>query len=177
MKTARAILLCLLMSAQPAYAVPTFQDAFSPDRGATDLVIKTIGEAKKSIRVAAYAFTSYPIAEALVAAHARNVDVEVVMDESNRSHAYSVLSYLTRAGVPTRTNDHYAIMHNKFIIIDGSTLELGSFNFTKAAEEKNAENILVIKDVPQIAADYTKQWQRIWDEGAHPISKEARGER
>ena len=52
--------------------------AFSPARGATALVVKTIGEAKHSVRVAAYSFTSKPIAEALLSAHRRGIDVEVV---------------------------------------------------------------------------------------------------
>ncbi len=137
----------------------------------TSLVIRTIGEAHKDIRVAAYSFTSYPIADSLIKASQRGIDVKIVMDESNRYQPYSALRFLEKSGVPTRTNNHYAIMHNKFIIIDGSTLELGSFNFTKAAEEKNAENILVIRNVPGIASDYNRQWQRIWNEGAHPLSK------
>jgi Putative peptidoglycan binding domain/PLD-like domain len=32
----------------------------------------------------------------------------------------------------------------KIIIIDGETVIAGSFNFTKAAQEKNAENLLII---------------------------------
>lgn len=165
------LLYCVLAAAAPVMAAaPSFEDAFSPDDGATQLVVKTIDEAKKSVHLAAYSFTSYPVAQALVRAHERGVDVAVVMDESNRHQRYSALPYLEKAGVPARTNNHYVIMHNKFIVIDGSTLELGSFNFTKAAEEKNAENILVIKNVPAIAADYDKQWQRIWEEGAHPLA-------
>lgn len=172
------VLFCLFASGSPAFASsPSFEDAFSPDDGATRLVIKTIDGAQKSVHVAAYSFTSYPIAQALVKAYARGVDVEVVMDESNRHQKYSALGFLEKSGVPTRTNNHYAIMHNKFIIIDASTLELGSFNFTKAAEEKNAENILVIKNVPDIAADYDRQWQRIWNEGAHPLAEEPRHRR
>ena len=44
------------------------------------------------------------------------------------------------------------------MIIDGATILTGSFNFTKAAEEGNAENLLVIQD-PALAARYTKNWQ------------------
>ena len=52
--------------------------AFSPSGGATELVVKVIGAAKQSIRVAAYAFTSRPIAKALVEARKLGVDVEIV---------------------------------------------------------------------------------------------------
>ena len=56
-------------------------------------------------------------------------------------------------------------MHNKFMVIDNQVLELGSFNYTKAAEEKNAENVLVIHDDPQIVQDYAAQWRKLWQEG------------
>ena len=51
----------------------------------------------------------------------------------------------------------HAIAHNKVMIIDGETVITGSFNFTKAAEDKNAENLLVIRDKP-LAEKYTKNW-------------------
>ena len=52
----------------------------------------------------------------------------------------------------------HAIAHNKVMIIDGETVITGSFNFTKAAEENNAENLLVIRD-KKLADQYTKNWQ------------------
>ena len=54
-------------------------------------------------------------------------------------------------------------MHNKFMIIDSKTLELGSFNYTRSAEEKNAENVLVLHSKKAIK-DYSNQWQMLWDE-------------
>jgi type I site-specific restriction-modification system R (restriction) subunit len=119
----------------------------------------TIDKARQSVRVAAYSFTSHPIADALVEAHQRGVDVEVVLDKSQRKR--SLAGFLKESGIPVRINRHYAIMHNKFIIIDAKVLELGSFNFTKAAEERNAENVLVLRDQPQIITDYTDQWQKL----------------
>ena len=82
------ILSLLLVLAAPsitAYADDiTIQDAFSPHQGATTLIVRTISEARKSIWVAAYSFTSHPIAEALVDAHNKGIDVQVVMDKSQR---------------------------------------------------------------------------------------------
>ncbi len=54
-------------------------------------------------------------------------------------------------------------MHDKFIGVDGATVEEGSFNYTAAAENRNAENVLVLRD-PAIAAKYVMEWQRLWDE-------------
>src|SRR6185369_7846496 len=146
------IIIISLLSATywcDALAEPKFEDAFAPNQGATALIVRTIDESQKSIRVAAYYFTSRPITEALIAAHRRGVDVKVVMDETNKTNFYSSLKPLLDARIPTRTNSHYAIMHDKFMVIDSSTLELGSFNYTRSAEEKNAENVLVIRDAGQ----------------------------
>ena len=136
------------------------EDAFSPHQGATELVIKPINEAKKSIRVAAYSFTSKPIADALVAAHDNGVDVEVVLDKSQ--HKGHMMKYIKDHGIPTRINYKYSIMHNKFMVIDEKTLELGSFNYTAAAEKRNAENVLVIQGSTKIVQDYNSQWNKLW---------------
>jgi len=156
--------LFFVLFAFPALATQDIEDAFSPDQGATALVVKTIGEANKTIRVAAYSFTSEPIAEALVNAYQHGVDVKVVLDKSQRNAHGSQFSYLTENGVPTRINDHYHIMHDKFMLIDDDILETGSFNYTKSAEEDNAENVLVIHSNSKVDKDYASQWKKLWDE-------------
>src|ERR1039458_436265 len=117
--------------------------AFSPKGGSTALVLKVIHSAKTSIRVLAYSFTSAPIAKALVGAHKRGVDVQVVVDKSQRSAKYTSATFIANAGIPTRIDSKHAIAHNKVIIVDGRTVQQGSFNYTKAAEESNGENVLV----------------------------------
>ena len=62
-----------------------------------------------------------------------------------------------------RIDYHYAIMHDKFIVVDDDEVETGSFNFTGAAERRNAENALVLHD-PEIAGQYEREWQRLWEE-------------
>jgi len=137
--------------------------AFSPNGGCTDLVIRVIHSAKTSIRVLAYSFTSAPIAKALVEAHKRGVDVEVVVDKSQKSAKYTSATFIANAGIPTRIDSMHAIAHNKVIIVDSRTVEQGSFNYTKAAEEKNAENVLVNWNNPKLAEVYLKDWKRHWD--------------
>lgn len=55
-------------------------------------------------------------------------------------------------------------MHNKFMIIDGATLQSGSFNYSAAAEKRNAENILFIQGDPRVMDAYLKQWNKLWAE-------------
>ena len=143
----------------------SLNDAFSPDQGATALVIRTIDSAQSSIEVAAYSFTARPIAAALADAEARGVTVRVVLDKSQRKAHARVGPYLIAHSVAVRFNDHFAIMHNKFMIVDDRVLELGSFNYTRAAETKNAENVMVVKNSRKVLGDYERQWQGLWDGG------------
>ena len=156
--------LFLLLMPIIAYAQPVTEEAFSPNQGATALVIRTIEESHASIRVAAYSFTSKPIADALVQAHQHGIDVLVVLDKSQRKGKHKLVRFLKKNGIPTRIDTHYAIMHNKFMIIDDSVLELGSFNYTKAAENKNAENVLVLRNDAQAISSYRQQWEKLWGE-------------
>ncbi len=131
---------------------------FSPAGGCTEAIVRELGRAKKSIYVQAYSFTSAPIAAALVEAHKRGVHVEVVLDKGQRTEKYSSADFVSRAGIPTFIDAKHAIAHNKVMVIDEAVVITGSFNFTKAAEEKNAENLLVIRDT-ELAAKYLANWK------------------
>jgi len=148
---------------QQVPATGNLEIAFSPKSGATDLVVKVINSAKKSVRLAAYSFTSKPIAEALVAAHKRGIDVQVVVDKSQKTEKYSSATFLANMSIPVRVDSMHAIMHNKFIVVDKQTVENGSFNYTSAAEERNAENALVNWNNPKLAEIYTANWNEHWN--------------
>lgn len=139
-------------------ATGTLDVAFSPRGGATELVVKTIDQAQKSILVQAYSFTSAPIAKALVAAKGRGVDVRVILDKSQKTERYSSATYLTNSGVPTWIDRQHAIAHNKVMVIDGTTVITGSFNFSKAAEFENAENVIEHHGDQKLASIYTQNW-------------------
>ena len=145
-------------AAAPEHAAPDIQVFFSPRGGCTDAIVKELTAAKETVLVKAYSFTPAPIAKAVVDAHKRGVKVRVILDKSQRTEKYSSATFLKNAGIPTYIDDKHAIAHNKVMVIDGATVITGSFNFTKAAEESNAENLLVIRD-SGIAGEYTKNWQ------------------
>jgi len=136
---------------------PPLQVYFSPNGGCTDATIKEIDNAKSEILVQAYSFTSTAIAKALLNAHKRGVNVEAVLDKSQRKEKYTSATFLANSRIPTFIDSVHAIAHNKIMIIDGQTVITGSFNFTKAAEEKNAENLLIIKS-PELAKLYIANW-------------------
>src|ERR1700689_1021744 len=108
----RPIILCLLAAILPATVqAADISVAFSPNAGATELVVQTINSAQTSIRLAAYGFTSKPIIGALILAHQRGVDVEIVLDKSNAEARYPEGRSLADQGIPLRVNYRYAIMH------------------------------------------------------------------
>ena len=136
---------------------------FSPGN-AIDLVLETIQGARREIDMAAYEFTSSKIADALVAAHERGVNVRVMADaQENRGKGYSKIYTLVRHGIAVRLNSRYAVQHNKFCVVDGAAVETGSFNYTRAAETKNAENVVVIRD-RKLAGEYHTEFERLWKE-------------
>jgi len=158
------ILFALLLPLTGHAADLTLRDApasvyFSPDGGATQAIVREIGTAILEVRVQAYSFTSAPIAKALVDAHKRGVSVEVILDRSQRTEKYSGATFLANNRVPVYIDSAHAIAHNKIMIIDKRTVITGSFNFTKAAEERNAENLLVIRS-KELAKIYLENWQR-----------------
>ena len=130
---------------------------FSPKGGCTDAIINEIEQAKKEILVQAYSFTSAPIAKALVNAHKKGIKIEAVLDKSNVTSNYSSATYIANNGIPVFIDAAHAIAHNKIMIIDKEIVITGSFNFTKAAEEKNAENLLIIKS-KELAKTYLDNW-------------------
>jgi phosphatidylserine/phosphatidylglycerophosphate/cardiolipin synthase-like enzyme len=167
-KSLSALLVALVIAAAPAAAVAVeqapLQVCFTPGGNCTDLVVGEIAGARHQILVQAYSFTSAPILSALRAARLRGVEVEVIVDKTSAgvsksgSH-YSAAIYLTNAGIPVWLDSKVAIAHNKVMILDGAVVITGSFNFTAAAQNRNAENLLVISD-PTIAAQYRDNWRR-----------------
>ena len=156
---ALVLFLGLSLSPLPVLAqAPAWSVYFSPNGGCTLAITHQLDRAKKEVLVQAYSFTSARIAKALLEAHKRGVKVEVILDRSQRREKYSSADFMAHAGIRVLIDDQHAIAHNKIMIIDQETVITGSFNFTKAAEEKNAENLLVIKD-QALAGRYVQNWK------------------
>ena len=164
-----ALCLCLHQT-NPALAATSFgpkasfEVGFSPRGESLDIILNAIKGAKKSILVAAYSYTSKPISEALGDAHRRGVNVQVVADKKGNSSKHTAVNFLASQGVPVRINGRYAIFHHKFMVIDGCHLKTGSFNYSAAAVNRNAENVLFLRDVPDLAGMYAREWEKYWKE-------------
>ncbi len=149
----------LLAGCEPQASIPQgVQVYFSPLGGATEAVVNALEHATNTVLVQAYSFTSAPIAQALVGAHRRGVRVQVILDRSQRTEKYSEADFLKNNGIPTLIDAQHAIAHNKVMVLDDCVVLTGSFNFTKAAEEHNAENLLVIRS-RDLAETYLRNWE------------------
>jgi phosphatidylserine/phosphatidylglycerophosphate/cardiolipin synthase-like enzyme len=77
----------------------------------------------------------------------------------------SVVGELAAAGVPVWLDGRHAAAHNKVLIIDaalpGATTVTGSYNFTVAAQKRNAENVVIFRDNPAVAQTYRDNFRRL----------------
>jgi phosphatidylserine/phosphatidylglycerophosphate/cardiolipin synthase-like enzyme len=143
----------------------SLQAAFAPWDDIDAVIGDAIGGARKQVLVQAYLLTSRELAQALIAARRRGVDVRVLLDaaQSERTN-HAVLPELAAAGIGVWFETKYQNAHNKVIVIDGTTPQAtvitGSFNFTWTAQHRNAENILVARNNPALAARYLINWER-----------------
>ena len=149
----------------------TVEVGFSPSGSGESLVLRSIGSARSSVRLAAYSFTAAPVVRALIDAKKRGVDVAVVVDQKanltdDRSgKAAAALNLLVNAGIPTRTVSSYPIQHSKYAVFDGVTVQTGSYNYSAAAARYNSENVLVISNNPELARQYLENWQQLYKQG------------
>ncbi len=147
---------------------------FSPMGGCTDAIVNELNQAQRQILIQAYSFTSEPIAAACIAAHHRGVAVYAVLDKSQETEQYSAADLLINSGITTLIDAQHAIAHNKVILIDGLTLITGSFNFTSNAERSNAENLLIIRNRPDLYAAYEGNLRHHFDHSKQYVARSAR---
>ena len=133
---------------------------------AQQLVVKVIDSAKSEIRMLTYSFTSKPVAQALLRAKKRGVDVKVVVDHKNNldddrtGKSRAALDALVNAGVDVRSISAYAIHHDKVVVADRKTVQTGSMNYSSSGESRNSENVIVLWDASQAAQAYLKHFDR-----------------
>ncbi|HEY5929022.1 MAG TPA: phospholipase D family protein [Burkholderiales bacterium] len=146
-------------------ATGTIEFAFTPGDDAAGLVIRAIDAARLQVLVQAFSFTHEKIAAALNRAHRRGIDVQVLVDPQQVELIdHNVVGLLKAAKVPVFTDGMHSAAHNKIVLIDAReeqpVLVTGSFNFTFAAQYRNAENLLVIRGNRELARAYLDNWER-----------------
>jgi phosphatidylserine/phosphatidylglycerophosphate/cardiolipin synthase-like enzyme len=153
---------CLLsfLWTEPAQSTENqyYEVFFPPKARCLPRIIKLIDTAKKSVYLQCYSFTSKPIAIALLKAKRRGVDVQIVTDKSQIKANGSLVVRLHAKKIPVFVDHRVAIAHNKTMIIDGRIVLTGSYNWTNAAEKRNAENLVIFYNHAGLAKDYMQNW-------------------
>jgi phosphatidylserine/phosphatidylglycerophosphate/cardiolipin synthase-like enzyme len=167
-----SLALGVALFATPAFAActqATIDVCFRPGETSCESAIVTaIDGARRTLLVQAYGFTDPQIIHAIGEAEKRGVTVRVILDKENRQPRYTGATYLRNAGVPLRIDDKVAIAHNKVMVIDDATVIGGSYNYTRSAEDKNAENVTFTASAC-VAKLYTGNFERRW-QAAAPVS-------
>ncbi|MDL2409957.1 phospholipase D family protein [Rhizobium calliandrae] len=143
-----------LHAGEPAMA--KISVCFTPAEQCETRIVNAIDQAKSSIRVQAYGFTSLPIIHALQRAAGRGVEVLAILDKTNE-RKYSGATLLEAAGIPVWIDFEPAIAHNKVIVIDERFVIGGSYNYTAAAQKRNAENVTFTQS-GEIAHQFLANW-------------------
>jgi phosphatidylserine/phosphatidylglycerophosphate/cardiolipin synthase-like enzyme len=127
---------------------------FTPGDRCDLQLIDVIGDAQNEIDVQAYQLTSRPISDALAIAKQRGVIVKIILDKTQaRQKGYSPVIFFHNMQIPVWIDNKVAIAHNKVMIIDDDLVVTGSYNFSRAAQYRNAENMVFIKS-KEIARKY-----------------------
>src|SRR5262249_52346324 len=150
---------------------PSVTAYFSPKGGCTDAVVRELKRARKEILILARAFSSEPLAKALLDAKLRGVRVELLFDRRNENdstsdlHLFSHLQLFAQQGLAPLHDMQSTSAHNSVILIDSSILLTGSFDFTRQADEEHADNLLVVGGYPEVVAAYRKTFLQLKTHG------------
>lgn len=138
---------------------------FSPqDKTVTNALLPLINNAKSYIYIPIFVLTEKQIAESLIKAKNRGVDVKIIIDALSASNRHSKHETLRANGVLVKTEAYAGKMHSKSMIIDDEYVVVGSMNFSNSGNNYNDENLVLIKD-KNIAKFYKEfflfQWSKI----------------
>lgn len=148
---------------------------FSPDRGASDVVIGFIDRCNVSIDVAVYSITHDEISDALIRAHERGVKVRVLTDKTQAGNYYADDEKMEAAGIPVIRDTVTGLMHHKFMLGDAETTEramaTGSFNWSANADLRNMENFVIIR-LKYVIEEFQEEFDKLWEQNLANLTGE-----
>jgi phosphatidylserine/phosphatidylglycerophosphate/cardiolipin synthase-like enzyme len=101
------------------------------------------------------------MADKNIGAKGRGLEVKVILDKVNETEKQgNGAKYLRSKNIEVLIDNKVAIAHNKVMVIDDKNIITGSFNFTKSAQDRNAENVLIILDDSIVAKKYITNWEK-----------------
>ena len=143
-------------------SMPVSKVLFSPKGGISKELVRVTQAAAQEISVAAYAFSSKYLGNALVKAIKRGIKVRLILDMDNAKKSYSIDEWLIENGIDVRfIKLKRGSMHHKILIVDGVHLMTGSYNFTNDSEFRNHE-AAIFTDDGNLIASFIAEFERLW---------------
>jgi len=134
---------------------------FSPDDNVERIIVQRIRKAERSIDFLAFSFTSDAIAAEMIERHRAGVAVRGVIEKRGSRSKESEFVKLKTEGIPVKIDRNRHAMHHKVIVIDDRLVITGSYNFSRNANRKNDENVLMIAS-PEVASAYMREFDRLY---------------
>ncbi len=142
----------------------------------TDQIVRIIDSAKNYIQIATTRVRHQPLLEAILRAAERGVKIEIIISQDDYHDLQKRATWLLKNKniqlrikfYSLKPSDYMAFqMHNKFMIVDHSTVLTGSFNWSKSGEENHIENIVELNDLmaQEVLPDFEKEFSRLWNLG------------
>lgn len=136
---------------------------FSPDDGVSARLVELLNHAEDSIHFLAFSFTSDDLGTAIRNKSREGVVVAGIMDDDQiLTNQGTEFDPFRAAQLDVFKDQNRGSMHHKVIIIDSEIVITGSYNFSRSAEERNDENVLIYHS-PAIAEQYLFEFQRLYD--------------
>ncbi len=158
----KVFLLLLLGSLIPIFSQKA-RYCFSPKGNCGAWLLYHLQRAQKSLDIAIYSFTHRKIAHLLVKLHNKGVKIRVITDKASFTGRNHHARFLSRKGIPVYIWMKHGKMHNKYVIIDRKILITGSFNWSRSAEKRNAENLVLLED-PSFLRAFQANFERLLKE-------------
>jgi phosphatidylserine/phosphatidylglycerophosphate/cardiolipin synthase-like enzyme len=134
---------------------------FSPENNVENIILQRLRKAKISIHFMAFSFTSPGIGEMMIRKMKEGLQVQGIFERRGTKEAHSQYTKMKLEEMAVKLDHNRNLMHHKVIVIDGSRVIMGSYNFSRNANRSNDENILII-DNKDIAAEYLSEFRRLW---------------
>ena len=135
---------------------------FSPGSGCVNAIIGLLRQARKTADICVFTITDNRIADAVVDASQRRVNVRIITDNDKAEDAGSDIARLRGLRLPVRVDRTSNHMHHKYAIFDKSTLVTGSYNWTRSAADYNEENLVVQYD-RSLVRRFCDEFDKLWD--------------
>ena len=135
---------------------------FSPGPDCRVAIEQAMETALDELLICVFTISDDRLSDAIQRAHRNSLTVRVLSDNDKMDDRGNDIERLAASGVNFRIDRSPVHMHHKFMVVDGHSVLTGSYNWTRSAETRNEENLVVLDD-PVLAGRFAEEFERIWN--------------